>query len=187
MKQSVRNAARVLLAIAVVALVVAGCTSSGGGSADDWNDSRKQFDPAANRQGHAVLDRLAAAGIRCESQQDEAFSVLVESYKKQELPLPQGSVSCVGPKDENLLVEVFPQHYPTASDFIARKRALICEKALKLGKQPSGKNQFEGLPYVIDQTGTWTWLLEPDSFPVNRQIAKVLRVRSINACAGIKV
>jgi hypothetical protein len=181
----------VVAVAAVAAVVLLGACSSGGGddssAADEWNEQRadKGFAAAGNREALDVLDRLAQAGITCTNPQEEVFNVLVVGYQKQGLPLPYGSASCEGPNGENLLVEVFRRDgYPSAADFMARKRDLVCERAFELGKTPNGPNDFAGLPYVIAKHEGW--LIEPDSFAVNRQLAKALGVKSRDACAGLE-
>lgn len=186
MSQWVRVGGRVLAVVASITLVVA-CSSSGGsnGSADDWNKTRTEFAAAPNAKALKVLARIAAAGITCTDPLPEQFGPLVPSYVAQHLPLPAGSASCTGPQEENLLVEVFPKTYPTAADFIQRKREIVCEKALRAGKLPNGKNDFPGVPYLL--AADKTWVLEPDSFKVNRQLAEVFGLKSRNACAGMTV
>jgi hypothetical protein len=87
----------------------------------------------------------------------------------------------VGPSEENLLVEVFRPGFPNGADFMARKGDLICEKGKELGRRPDGTNDFPGIPYVIAKDKSW--VVEPDSFPVNRRIAKALGVESRDACS----
>lgn len=177
--------------VVVVALfVLAGSAcSSGGESVSDWNKERVKigYDKVSNRRGMRVLDQLADAGIECTARQNELFKVLVTTYVKQQIPFPMGSVSCTGPGEENLLVELFRKDgYPTGADFMARKRALVCQRALDLGKGalPGGGNGFDGIAYVL--AADRSWVIEPDSFVVTRQIAKALGLKSRNACAGMK-
>ncbi len=165
------------------ALLLANC-SSDGTSVSSYNEGRKRFAPAANRNAKKVLDRIAAGGVECTNVQTEDFNSLVRAYTLQKLPLPLGSASCVGPKGENLLVEVFPSDAPNAQTFVDRKRDLICKKAKDLGRQPDGSSDFEGLPYVMAADSTW--LVEPDSFAVNRQVAKALGRPARDSCAKIK-
>jgi hypothetical protein len=180
---------RRLVPLVLVAVLVLGCSSSGGGSAKSWNDTRvKQgFDAKANREALAVLDRIERAGLTCTTKQTEPFQPLVVNYRAQEIPFPLGSASCTGPEGENLLVEVFrADGYPSGADFMERKRELICQKALDLGKSPQrgGPNNFDGIPYVMSRDRAW--VIEPDSFSVNRQLARALGLPSRNVCAGMK-
>ena len=175
-------------AVALVALLAASC-ASGGESASDWNKERVKigFDKVSNGRAQAVLDRLTAAGIECTDRQTESFKVLITAYTKQDIPFPMGSASCTGPRDEGLLVEVFPKvGYPTGADFMDRKRALVCQKGLDLGKGalPGGRNGFDGVAYVLAEDRSW--VIEPDSFAINQRIAKALGLKSRNACAGMK-
>ena len=177
-------------AIALVILVIlAGACSSDGKRALDWNKERVKigYDKVSNRRAMRVLQQMSDAGIDCNKRQAEAFKVLITTYVKQEIPFPTGSASCTGPGEENLLVEVFPKHgYPTGADFMARKRALVCQRALNLGKNaaPGGRNGFEGVAYVL--AADRSWVIEPDSLAVNQRIAKALGLKSRNACAGMK-
>jgi hypothetical protein len=174
-----------LVLVATAVLVVA-CSSSGD-SATSWNDTRvKQgFDPKGNREALAVLDRIERAGLPCTDKQTQEFQLLVKNYTAQKIPFPLGAASCTGPGGENLLVELYrADGYPTAADFMARKRELICQKALDLGKDPKGgPNNFDGIPYVLAKDGSW--VIEPDSFAVNRQLARALGLPSRNACQGM--
>ncbi len=169
--------------LVVFALALASC-SSDGTSVSSYNEGRKRFAPAANRDAKNVLARIAAGGVECTKTQTEDFNSLVKAYTLQKLPLPLGSASCVGPNGENLLVEVFQSDAPNARTFVDRKRDLICKKAKEFGRQPDGSSDFEGLPYVISADSTW--LVEPDSFAVNRQIAKALGRPARDSCAKIK-
>ena len=188
---------RRFLALTAAVCLAAACSSSSSSSssgssassASSWNDERfhKGFDAAANREALAVLGRIGRAGVECNARQTEAFNVLIKSYTLQKLPFPLGSASCTGPDQQNLLVELFPRRgYPSGADFMARKRGLVCQKALDLGKDvlPGHKNGFKGIPYVIAKDRSW--VIEPDSFRVNRLLARALGLRSLNACARMK-
>ena len=151
---------------------------------DRWNAERsdKGFDESANQRALAVLRRIAQAGVTCTGVQTESFSALRSSYQTAELPLPLGSASCTGPEGENVLVEVFPTQPPvTLTDFVARKRELVCAKGRELGQRPDGSNDFPGLPYVEDRASGW--IIEPDSSGVNRRIADVLDLTPKDVCA----
>ncbi len=176
-------------ALAALAVVAGAACSSSGESASDWNKERVKigFDKVSNRRAQAVLDRLSAAGIECTARQTESFQVLIPAYTKQDIPFPAGSVSCTGPREENLLVEAFRKDgYPTGADFMDRKRALLCQRALDLGKGalPGGGNGFDGIPYVLAEDRSW--VIEPDSFAINTRIAKALGLKPRDACAGMK-
>ena len=176
-------------ALSVLAVVGGAACSSSGARVTQWNDKRVRigFDRSSNRRAQAVLDRLTAAGIACTARQTESFKVLITAYTKQDIPFPMGSASCTGPRDEGLLVEVFPKvGYPSGADFMDRKRALLCQKALDLGKGalPGGRNGFDGVAYVLAEDRSW--VIEPDSFAINQRIAKALGLKSRNACAGMK-
>ena len=180
---------RWFLALVTAVCLAAACSSSTGSSASSWNAERvrKGFDATGNRKARSVLDRLVRAGIECTARQTESFDALIKAYTLQKLPFPLGSASCTGPGQENLLVELFPSHgYPSGTDFMARKRELICQKGLDLGKdaRPGHKNGFDGLAYVIAKDRSW--VIEPDSFRVNRLLARALGLGSRNACAGMK-
>ncbi len=174
---------RLFIVLIAIACAVASCSSTGQ-SVSSYNEARKRFTPGANRDAKRVLDRMTSAGVECTNSQIEDFDALVRAYTLQKLPLPMGSASCVGPNGENLLVEVFRTDAPNARTFIDRKRELICQKAKDLGRRDDGSSGFEGLPYVM--SADRTWLVEPDSFAVNRQIAKALDRPSKDGCVGIK-
>lgn len=177
-----RNVSRRLLAT-VALLGIAGACSSGQPDVESWNDGRSErgVDRAASRQARTVLRRIERAGIDCTAAQTEDLDALVASYRSARLPLPRGSASCTGPGGENVLVEVFNAgRYPTGSDFIDRKRELVCAKGYQLGARPDGSNDFGGLPYVEARSGAW--IVEPDSAAVNRRIAEALDLDPRNAC-----
>ncbi len=174
---------RLLVPVLLAGIATVGCTSSRA-SVAEYNRDRQRFTPAATATAKQILKRIGAAGIQCTEVQAEVFDALVLSYTKQDLPLPLGSASCVGPNDENLLVEVFAREFPNADTFITRKRELICQKAKDLGRLEDGTSGFDGIPYV--KAADDTWLVEPDSRLVNQEIAKALHRPARDACAGIK-
>ena len=100
-----------------------------------------------------LRDELMLCALRC---------------KVPKLALALGAGQCQAGTD-NITIEVFGKKSPNAADFVARKRALICKKAKDLGRLPDGSSDFDGIPYVM--AADKTWIVEPDSFKVNKQIA----------------
>jgi hypothetical protein len=151
-----------------------------------YNRKRKGFDATANAAARSLASTLNAGGYACANIADTSFASIATSYVKQGLPLPIGSAQCDGGADgsENILIEVFGAKHPNASDFVAAKRKLICARAKKLGRQPDGTNDFDGIPYV--EAGDGTWLIEPDSFTTNDQIASIVGRSSLDMCEGIE-
>ncbi len=182
------RAVRLIGVVVLATVVVAACSSDGkdAGSGKQWaeyNKSRTGFEPKQNAVAKSVADRINAGGVACTGYGDYLFGVLVKTYRAQDLPLALGAGQCQAGND-NVTIEVFGKKPPTAVDFVARKRALICKKAKDLGRLPDGSSDFDGIPYVM--AADKTWIVEPDSFKVNKQIAEKLGRPSQDMCKGIK-
>ena len=154
---------------------------------NDYNAKQKKFTAAAEAVGKDVADRIIAAAIRCDNPGPTGFGASAAPYAKQGLPIPKGSYECDGGTDgqENVLIEIYPLHKrPNAADLVAAKRKLICKRAKDLGRRAGGPNDFPGIPYVM--SADKTWIVEPDQFETNQQIATALGRPSSDMCAGIK-
>jgi hypothetical protein len=156
----------------------------------DWNNqaAARGFTPAANAVAKRVATKIAAAGVTCTGYLETPFDAIATSYYKVGVPIPVGSGECDGAaaKDatENILIEVMGTRAPNGADLVAFKRKLVCRQAKDDGRRPDGTSDFPGLPYVIAKDNTY--VVQPDSFAVNRQIAKALGLKSQDVCEGIK-
>ena len=63
-------------------------------------------------------------------------------------------------------------------------RDTICKQAKDDGRLPDGTSGFPGIPYVI--TDDKRVVVQPDSFELNRKIARALGTKSHDMCEGIK-
>jgi hypothetical protein len=192
----------VLAALVALVLVALASCSNGGSSNDpklpepndktwlDWNKdaARRGFTPEANQVAARVAADIAKGGVTCTKYADTTFDVIATSYYKVGIPIPVGSGECVGPgtgdEAENILIEVMGTERPTGEDLVAFKRDLLCQQAKDAGRRPDGTSDFPGIPYVL--AADETFVVQPDSFETNRQIAKALGLASRDMCEGIK-
>lgn len=176
----------VIAASVIAVLAFAGCSSDdSSASAQSWtayNRGRTGYVAKQNAVAKSVADRLNGGGLACTDFGEYPFDYIVKTYRAQGLPLALGAGACQADTD-NVLIEVFGKS-PSAADFVARKRAVICKKAKDLGRLPDGSSDFDGIPYVM--SADRTWIVEPDSFKVNKQIAKILGRPARDMCQGIK-
>ena len=183
----------VSLIAAATTLSLAACSSGGNdtkatappttaGPWDAYNATRTDYDAKANAIAKSVADRINRGGVRCSSFGGYSFAAIEESYRRQHLPLALGAGQCDAA--ENVLIEVFGTSPPTAADFVAAKRALICQRARDLGRKPNGSSDFDGIPYVMAPDKTW--IAEPDSFTGAKRVARALGLKAEDMCAGIR-
>jgi hypothetical protein len=147
-----------------------------------YNERRTGYTDEANAIAKQVAERINTGGLRCRDYSLYSFDAIAPSYRAAGLPLALGAGQC-DVLDENVLIEVFGTEPPTAEDFVAAKRELLCRRARELGRKPDGTNDFDGIPYVMAPDKTW--IAEPDSIAMGRRIGRALGLPAGDMCAGI--
>jgi hypothetical protein len=198
---------RLVAAVVLAAVILGACSDDGDDSASgtpttikppletrdttwlDWNNAAaaRGFTTEANAVAARVAKDIAAGGVACKNFEDTTFDFIATTYYRQGIPIPLGSGECEGPgakgNEENILIEVLGPSAPTARDFVTSKRNLLCQQAKDDFREPDGTSSFPGIPFVMAPDETW--VVQPDSFEVNREIAGALDVESRDMCEGI--